>query len=134
MFSVFLSRGRKKKHVVKVTCCKSHVAAAETRFLLYISVVSSVLVLSLISRASQRLFLHRGNAQKAKHSKVIGNKVLKPPRMRDMQSVRHTWLLPDKTLSSSNTHRSLLLRLGDKKTLPLAFRSFQVLSGPPHIQ
>lgn len=76
-------------------------------------------------RASQGLLLHRGNSQKSEHLKVIEDKVLDPSRMHDIQSVGHTWLLSDKTLSSSNSCSCIVASVGDKKTLPMPFKSFQ---------
>lgn len=45
--------------------------------------------------------------------------------MHDIQSGGHTWLLSDKTLSSSNSCSSIVAAVGDKKTLPMPFKSFQ---------
>ncbi len=83
------------------------------------------LLFTPIIRASQGLLLHRGNSQKTEHLKVIENKVLNPSRMHDLQSVGHTWLLSDKTLSSSNSCSCIVMSVGDKKTLPMPFKSFQ---------
>lgn len=94
--------------------------AADARFLNFLC-----LLFILIIRASQRLLLHRGDSQKAEHLKVIKNKVLNPSRMHDIQSVGHTWLHSDKTLSSSNSCSCIVTLVGDKKTLPMAFKSFQ---------
>lgn len=94
--------------------------AADARFLNFLC-----LLFILIIRASQRLLLHRGDSQKAEHLKVIKNKVLNPSRMHDIQSVGHTWLHSDKTLSSSNSCSRIVTLVGDKKTLPMAFKSFQ---------
>lgn len=78
-----------------------------------------------IIRASQWLLLHGGDSQKTEHLRVIENKVLDPSQMHDMQSGGHTWLLADKTLSSSNSCSRIVVSMGDKKTLPMAFKSFQ---------
>lgn len=83
------------------------------------------LLFTPIIRASQGLLLHRGNSQKTAHLKVIENKVLNPSRMHDIQSEGHTWLLADKTLSSSNSCSCIVASVGDKKTLPMLFKSFQ---------
>lgn len=93
-------------------------AAAETSHFL-------CLLFTPIIRSSQRLLLHRGNPHKTEHLKVIKNKVLDPSPMHDIQSVGHTWLLPDKTLSSSNSRSCIVVSVGDKETLPMPFRSFQ---------
>lgn len=44
--------------------------------------------------------------------------------MHDIQSVGHTWLLTDKTLQVQTVACALLHQWGDKKTLPMPFRSF----------
>lgn len=83
------------------------------------------LLFTPITRASQWLLLHRGNSQKTEHLRVIENKVLNPSQMHDIQSGGHTWLPADKTLSSSNSCSCIVAFMGDKKTLPMAFKSFQ---------
>lgn len=45
--------------------------------------------------------------------------------MHDIQSVGHTWLHTDKTLQVQTVACALLHQWGDKKTLPMPFRSFQ---------
>lgn len=82
-------------------------------------------------------FVRWGNSQKTEHLKVIGDKASDPSPMHDIQSEGHTWLLCNKNTSSSNSCWCIVVSVGDMKTLPMPFRSFQcclilgwLLTGP----
>lgn len=88
--------------------------------------VISFLCCSPLLSELQGLLLHRGNSQKTEHLKVIKNKVLNPSRTHDIQSVGRTWLLADKTLSSSNSCSCIVALVGGGWTR----RHFRWLSNP----
>lgn len=118
----------KHKHESKSDGCD--VSAETSPSLFFLALLSCdflCLLFTPIIRPAQELLLHRGNSQRSQHLKVIENKVSNPCRMHDIQSVGHTWLLADKTLSSSNSRCSIVASVGGQEDTSDAFQIHSAL-------
>lgn len=100
-------------------------AAETSSSLFHLRVISPVCSSPLSSGLHGDFCYIGGSSQKSEHFKSYREQSLQSPpppfRMHDIQSVGHTWLLSDKTLSSSNSCSRIVASVGGQEDTSDAF-------------